>query len=231
MRIQLASVAALAIVGAGLGAVPSSAAGSLARVGTVLVSPSNDNDGTPTVDVSWSGAPADADGVLVCLHRGTSAISTPDDCESQIAVEAPGTSSGPITFHPAKNYVVELFSYQTTSPITYSAPVSKVRHGVKIRMTSRCGSQTVGSTCKLTATATDVTTGARLANRKVQLWTSREKQPAKWARLGTRTTNHDGVASMKVTLDKNRLYEWYYGSPRTRELSSSSSRVDIAVGR
>ena len=230
MRIQLASVAALALVGAGLAAVPTSAAGSLARVGTVLVSPSNDNDGTPWVNVSWSGAPADADGVLVCLHRGTSAIAAPDNCESQIAVETPGTSAGPIAFHPGKNYVVEVFSYKTTSPITFSAPVSKVRHGVKVGMSSRCGSQRVGSTCKLTATVTDATTGARLANRKVQLWSSKEKQPARWFRVRTRTTNSYGVANMQVTLDKTKLYEWYYRSPRIREMSSSSSRVDIVVG-
>jgi hypothetical protein len=231
MRIQLACVAALAMVGAGLAAVPTSAAGSLARVGTVRVSPANDNDGTPVVNVSWSGAPADADGVLVCLHRGTSAISTPHNCESQIAVDAPGTSAGPIAFHPGKNYVVELFSYKTTSPITYSAPVSKVRHGVKVGMRSRCGGQTAGSTCKLKATVTDAATGARLANRKVQLWTSKEKQPAKWFRFGTRATNSNGVANIRITLNKSRLYEWYYSSPRSRELSSSSSRLDIVVGR
>ena len=228
MRIHLAGIAAFALVGAGLAAVPTSA-GSLAPVSKIHVAPSNDNDGTPVVDVSWPSVPAGADGVLVCLHRGVSPAATPDSCESQIAVDRPGLSSGPITIHPGKNYVVEAFSYQTTSPITYSSPVSKVRHGIKVGMSSRCGAQTAGSTCTLKATVTDATTGGRLANRKVQLWMSREKQPAHWTLVGTRSTNSNGVAHIRITLDKTQLYEWYYSSPRTRELSSSSSRVDIVV--
>ncbi len=230
MRIHLASFAALAVVGAGLATVPTSAAGSLASVGSVQVSPSNDNDGTPSVDVSWSSLPADADGALVCLHRGINVISTPDSCESQIAIDTPGLSSGPITFHPGKNYVVEVFSYKSSSPITYGAPVSKLRHGVKVGMRSRCESQTVGSTCTVIGAATDVTTGSRLAKRTLQLWSSKERQPSHWSLVTTKTTNRNGVAKAKITLAKTHLYEWYYSAPRTRELTSSSSRVDIVVG-
>jgi hypothetical protein len=230
MRIHLASFAALAVVGAGLATVPSSAAASLGSVGTVHVSSANDNDGTPFVDVSWSSLPPDADGALVCLHRGTTVVSTPDSCESQVAIDAPGLSSGPITYHPGKNYVVEVFSYQTSSPITYGAPVVKGRHGVKVGMSSRCKGQTVGSTCTITGTVTDATTGARLANRKLQLWMSKEKQPSHWSPVTTKTTNSSGVAKAKITLSKTHLYEWYYGAPHTRELASSSSRVDIVVG-
>jgi hypothetical protein len=230
MRIHLAGLAALAVLGAGFAAGPTSAA-TLAPVSKIHVAPSNDNDGTPVVDVSWPSVPAGADGVLVCLHRGISAIDAPDNCESQIAVATPALSSGPITFHPGKNYVIEAFSYQTTSPIDYSAPVFKVRHGVKVGLSSRCGAQTVGSTCALKGTLTDATSGARLANRKLQLWASKEKQPARWTLVGTKTTNSNGVARLRVTLDKTRLYQWHYASPRTRELTSSSSRVDIVVAR
>ena len=230
MRIHLASLAAIAVVGAGLATVPTSAAGTLASVGTVHVTPSNDNDGTPVVDVSWSSVPSDADGALVCLHRGTNVIAAPDSCESQIAVETPGLSSGPITFHPGKNYVVEVFSYKTTSPITYGAPIAKVRHGVKVAIHSSCESRTAGSTCGMSGTVTDATTGARLANRQLQLWMSKEKQPAHWSLVTTRTTNSNGVAKAKITLTRTHLYEWYYSAPRSRELTSSSARVDIVVG-
>jgi hypothetical protein len=228
MRIHLAGLAALALVGVGFAALPTSA-DTLAPVSKIHVAASNMNDGTPVVDVSWPSVPAGADGVLVCLHRGISPTKSPDNCESQIAVATPALSSGPITFHPGKNYVIEAFSYQTTSPITYSSPVSKIRHGIKIGMSSRCGAQTVGSTCTLKGTVTDATTGGRLANRAVQLWSSKEKQPAHWTLVGTKTTNSNGVARMKITLDKTKLYEWYYASPRTRELTSSSSRVDVVV--
>ena len=228
MRIHLAGLAALALLGAGFAAVPSSAA-PLSPVSKIHVAPSNENDGTPVVTVSWPSVPAGADGVLVCLHRGISVAKTPDSCESQIAVDTPGLSSGPITFHPGKNYVIEAFSYQTTSPITYSSPVSKVRHGIKVGMSSSCGAQTVGSHCTIKGTVTDATTGARLADRKLQLWASKEKQPARWDLIGTKTTNSNGVARIQITLSKSQLYEWYYASPRTRELTSSSARVDIVV--
>jgi hypothetical protein len=228
MRIHLAGLAALTLLGAGLAAVPTSA-DTLAPVSKIHVAPSNDNDGTPVVTVSWPSVPAGADGVLVCLHRGIRVAATPDSCESQIAVATPRLSSGPITFHPGKNYVVEAFSYQTTSPITYSAPVYTVRHGIKVGMSSRCGAQTAGSTCTLKGTVTDATTGGRLANRKLQLWSSKEKQPARWSLVGTKTTNSNGVARLKITLEKTKLYEWYYAAPRTRELTSSSSRVDVVV--
>ena len=228
MRLILASgVAALTLAG-GLAAAPTSA-DSLASVGAVTVTSTTMNDGTPTVNVSWASEPSNADGALVCLHRGTSVIQTPDSCESRIAVDAPALSSGPITIHPGKNYAVEVFSYRTTSPITYGAPVSKLRHGVKVAMSSRCGGQTVGSTCRIIAAVSDATSGARLANRKVQLWTSKEQQPARWILVTTRTTGSDGVASATVTLQKTRLYEWHYAAPRVRELGSSSSRLDIVV--
>ena len=229
MRIHLASLAALALVGAGLATVPSSAAGTLESVGTVHVSSSNDNDGTPLVEASWSSLPPDADGAVVCVHRGTNVISTPSSCESRITVDRPSMASGPITFHPAKNYVIEVFSYKATSPVTYGAPVSKVRHGIKVGMHSSCESQTAGSICTVKGTVTNVVTGKRLANRQLQLWQSKEKQPSHWSLVTSKTTNGNGVAKVKITLSKSSLYEWYYGAPRTRELSSSSARVDIVV--
>lgn len=228
MRIHLASLAALALVGAGLASVPASAA-ALSPVGKITVTPSTDRDGTAVVDVSWASVPADADGALVCMHRGTKEIAKPRDCESQIGVAAPKLSSGPITMHPGKNYVVEVFAYQRTSPITYSAPVSKVRHGIKIAMSSSCGDQTAGSTCKITGKVTDAMTGRHPADRKLELWMSKEKQPAHWFAVGSKKTNRHGVARIRITLDRTRLYQWHYASPRTRELSSSSARLDLVV--
>ena len=228
MRLILAAAAASAMITSGLAAAPASAA-SLAPVGAVTVTPSVGNDGTSYVEASWASEPADADGALVCLHRGINVIQTPSSCESQVAVEAPALRSGLITVHPAQNYQVEVFSYKSSSPITYGPPVAVLRHGVKVAMSSRCGTQTVGSTCRLTSTLTDVYTGRALANRKVQLFMSREKQPARWTLVTSRTTNSSGQAAATITLSKTHLYQWHYASPHGRELASSSSRVDIAV--
>jgi hypothetical protein len=227
MRLMLAAAVATAVIGGGLAAVPASA-GTLAPVGAITVSPSVQNDGTSVVDVSWASEPSDADGALVCLHRGTNVIATPDSCESQIAVETPRLSSGPIAINPGKNYVVEVFSYQTTSPTTYGTPVSKQGHGVKVGVSGRCGDQTVGSTCRFVGTVTDALTGAKLSNRKLQLWMSKEKQPARWSLVTTKTSS-DGVVHAAVSLTKSRLYQWHYNAPHSRELSSSSARVDIPV--
>ena len=229
MRLILAAGAAVAMITTGLAAGPASAA-SLGPVGAITVTPSSANDGTGYVNVSWASEPSNADGALVCLHRGKTAIQSPDSCESQIAVESPGLSSGLIPIHAAKNYVVEVFSYNSRTPITYGPPVYKVRHGIKVGMSPHCGSQTVGSTCQITATVTDMFNGANLANRRVSLWMSREQQPAKWTLVTTKTTASDGQAHATITLSKSRLYQWHYSSPRTRELTSSSSRVDIVVG-
>jgi hypothetical protein len=228
MRLFLAAGATLAVLTSGLAATPASAS-SLAPVGKVTVTPSAGNDGTSFVDVSWASEPSAADGALVCLRRSTTVTQTPSSCESQIAVPAPGLHSGLITVHPGKNYMVEVFSYQTTSPITYGAPVSRLRHGVKLGMVTHCGAQTVGSTCRVVGTLTDAYTGARLANRTLQLFTSREKQPANWTLVATKTTASDGTAQATVTLQKTRLYQWHYGTPRSHELASNSSRVDIVV--
>jgi len=228
MRLLLAAAAASAMITTGLAASPASA-DTLAPVGKVTVTPSVGNDGTAFVSVSWASEPADADGALVCMHRGTSAIQTPDNCESRIVVESPRLQSGPITIHPGKNYVVEVFSYQANSPIVYSSPVSRFRHGIKVGQSSRCNGNSVGDTCHLAATVTDATTGSRLANRTVQLWRSREQQPAKWSLVATRTTSSSGQVQVTLTLSKSHLYQWHYASPRTRELPSNSSRVDIAV--
>ena len=212
----------------GLAAAPASA-GSLAPVGKVTVTPSTGNDGTAFVNVSWASEPADADGAVVCLHRGTSAVQTPDSCESRIAVASPSLQSGPITIHPGKNYVVEVFSYQANSPIVYSSPVSRFRHGVKVALASRCNGNAVGSTCHIAATVSDATTGAKLASRRLELWMSKERQPARWTLLATRTTSSTGQAQVTLTLSKSHLYQWHYASPHSHELPSNSSRVDIAV--
>lgn len=230
MRLILAASAAAAVVAAGLAAAPASAAGSVGPVNGVTVTPSTDNDGTANVNVSWTSEPADADGALVCLHRGKTAIQSPSDCESQVPVEAPGLSSGIITIHPGKNYVIEVFAYKSSSPVTYSTPVSRVRHGIKVGMSSHCSGQSVGDTCSIVGTVTDAYTGAHLGNRKLELWQSKVQQPAKWTLVATRTTASTGVAHVSIALSKTRLYQWHYASPHTREMPSNSSRVEILVG-
>jgi hypothetical protein len=229
MRLILAATAAAAVAAAGLAVAPASAAGSVGPVTGVTVTPSVGNDGTGYVDVSWAGEPPDADGALVCLHRGKTAIQSPSSCESQVPVEAPGTRSGAITIHPGKNYVIEVFAYKSSSPVTYSTPVSKVRHGIKVAMNSHCNGQSAGDTCTIVGTVTDAYTGSSLGKRKLELWQSREKQPAKWTLVAARTTASTGVAHVKITLDKTHLYQWHYPAPRTRELPSNSQRVDILV--
>ena len=231
MRLILAASAAAAVVAAGLAAAPASAAGSVDPVTGVTVAHSTDNDGTGNVSVSWSSEPSDADGALVCLHRGKTAIQAPSSsgCESQVPVETPGLTSGSITIHPGKNYVIEVFAYKSTSPVSYSTPVSRVRHGIKVGMSSRCNGQSVGDTCSIVGTVTDAYTGSRLGNRTLELWQSKEQQPAKWTLVASRTTSSTGVARANITLSKSHLYQWHYASPRTRELPSNSSRVDIIV--
>lgn len=230
MRLILATGAAAAVIVTGLVPLSASAAGSVGPVSGVTVTPSTDNDGTGNVDVSWASEPADADGALVCLHRGKTAIQSPSDCESQVPVETPALRSGIITIHPGKNYVIEVFAYKSSSPVTYSTPVSRVRHGIKVGMSSHCSGQSVGDTCSLIGTVTDAFTGSRLGNRKLELWQSKVQQPAKWTLAATRTTASTGVAHATVALSKTRLYQWYYASPHTREMPSNSSRVEIVVG-
>jgi hypothetical protein len=228
MRLILAAGATLAVLTSGLAALPASA-DTLAPVSKVTVTPSTGNDGTAFVNVSWASEPSDADGALVCLHRGTTAVQTPDNCESRIAVASPALESGPITIHTGKNYVVEVFSYQASSPIVYSSPVSRFRHGIKVALRSRCNGNAVGSTCHIVGTVTDAATGAKLAHRKLELWMSKERQPAKWSPVTTKTTPSTGQVQVTLTLSKSHLYQWHYASPRSHELPSNSSRVDIAV--
>ena len=228
MRLLFAAAAASALITTGLAAVPASA-DSVAPVGKVTVTPSTGNDGTAFVSVSWANEPADADGALVCLHRGTTAVQTPDSCESRIAVARPALESGPITIHPGKNYVVEVFSYKATSPIVYGSPVSRYRHGIKVGLSSRCNGNSVGDTCHIVGTVTDATTGSRLANRKLELWQSKEHQPARWTLVTTKTTPSSGQVQVTFTLSKSHLYQWHYASPHSHELPSNSARVDIAV--
>jgi hypothetical protein len=229
MRLILAAGAAAAVVAAGMAASPASAAGSVDPVSGVIVTPSTDNDGTGNINVSWSSEPSDADGALICLHRGKTAIQTPSSCESQVPVETPGLSSGLITIHPGKNYVIEVFAYKSTSPVIYSTPVTRVRHGIKVAMGSHCNGQSVGDTCSIVGTVTDAYTGSHLGNRKIELWQSRVHQPAKWTMVARRSTASTGVAHANVVLDKTRLYQWYYAVPHAHEMPSNSSRVEIVV--
>ena len=230
MRLLFAAAAASAMITSGLAAMPASA-DTLAPVSKVTVTPSTGNDGTAFVNVSWASEPSNADGALVCLHRGTSAIQTPDNnnCESRIAVAKPALESGPITIHPGKNYVVEVFSYEASSPVVYSSPVSRYRHGVKVALTSQCTGNAPGDTCHIVASVSNALDGSKLANRKVELWMSKERQPAKWTLVTTKTTSSTGKAEVIFTLSKSHLYQWHYAAPRSHELPSNSSRVDIAV--
>lgn len=230
MRLILAAGAAAAVVAAGMAATPASAAGSVDPVTGVSVTPSTGNDGTAYINVSWASEPSDADGALVCLHRGKTPVASPGDCESQVPVETPGSASGLITIHPGKNYAIEVFAYKSTTPVSYSTPVTRVRHGIKVAMSSHCNGQSVGDTCSVTGTVTDAYTGSRLGNRKLQLWRSKVQQPAKWTLVASRTTASTGAAHVKFALSKTYLYQWHYAAPHARELPSNSSRVEIIVG-
>src|SRR5438067_1573721 len=94
MRTRSAALATFAaLAGIGLAAVPANAASAPAPVSSISVTPQIDSRGTVSVDVSWTGADPSADGVVVCLKRGTSAPATPDTCESNVAVNPPATRS------------------------------------------------------------------------------------------------------------------------------------------
>ena len=98
-------------------------------------------------------------------------------------------------------------------------------------MDSSCESQRVGGTCRLFGTVSDVTTGNKLGNRKVELWMSRSAQTTKWSLVTSKTTSSTALAQATVTLDKTRLYQWHYAAPRSHELPSDSARVELLVNR
>lgn len=229
MRLGVVTVAALAAFGAGLTAAPAEAAAP-APVSSISVAPAIDNQGTVSVNVSWTGADPSADGVVVCLKRGSSVPSTPDTCESRIAVSAPATSSGPITFYPSKTYVVAVYDYVGTTPEpTYSTPVAQVRHGMKLTFSYHCPSFKAGSSCTISTLLKDVYRGAAVAHRSVELWTAGTQKNARWSRLARKTTDSTGHARATITLDKTKLYQWRYASVGGHELTTYTARYSITV--
>jgi len=209
MRTRSAALATFAaLAGIGLAAVPANAASAPAPVSSISVTPQIDSRGTVSVDVSWTGADPSADGVVVCLKRGTSAPATPDTCESNVAVNPPATSSGPITFFPAKTYVVAVYDYIGTTPEpTYSAPTFAVRHGTKLTFGYACGSYTKGSHCTISSV----------------------QKNAPWSRLARMATDGTGHAHTTITLTQSRLYQWRYVNVGAHELTTYSARYQIAV--
>jgi hypothetical protein len=228
VRIIAATVAVAAALG-WASAAPAEAAAP-AAVSSISVAPQMDNQGTISLDVSWTGADPSADGVVVCLKRGTVTPSTPDTCESRVAVAAPRTSSGPITFYPAKTYVVAVYDYVGTTPDpTYSTPVSQVRHGTKLSFSYQCPSYKAGSQCTISALLKDVYKGAAVARRPVELWTAGTQKNAHWSRLVRKTTDSTGHARTTVTLDKTKLFQWRYVTVGAHELSTYTARYSITV--
>jgi len=231
MRTRSAALATFAaLAGIGLAAVPANAASAPAPVSSISVTPQIDSRGTVSVDVSWTGADPSADGVVVCLKRGTSAPATPDTCESNVAVNPPATSSGPITFFPAKTYVVAVYDYIGTTPEpTYSAPTFAVRHGTKLTFGYACGSYTKGSHCTISSVLKDVYRGASLGHRPVELWVAGTQKNAPWSRLARMATDGTGHAHTTITLTQSRLYQWRYVNVGAHELTTYSARYQIAV--
>jgi hypothetical protein len=228
MRIGYATLAAIAVVAAGLAAVPAQAAAP-APVSSISVAPSIDNQGISNVNVSWAGADPSADGVVVCLQRGTSAPATPDNCESRVVVAPPSTSSGPISLHNAKTYTIAVYDYIGTTPDpTYSTPVAQLRHGTSLTLRPACKTQSPGSRCIISGVLKDVYRGVALAQRHVELWSART-QTSTWTRLARVTTDSTGRAQTTITLDKSRLYQWRYPSVRVHELPTSTSQYAILV--
>ena len=229
MRIPFVAIAAAAAVGAGLAAVPAVAAGP-SPVSSISVTPGIDNQGAASVNVSWTGADPSADGVVVCLVRGTSVHATPDNCESNVAVSPPATSSGALPIYPAKTYAIAVYDYNGTTPEpTYSAPVSQLRHGMKLTFVASCGTHTAGSHCTISTVLKDVYTGKARARRAVELWTSGTQKGAHWSRLAHVTTDSTGHAHTTISLDKTRLYQWRYVTVGARELTTYTARYNIAV--
>jgi hypothetical protein len=232
MWMQLTGFTMLALVGAGLAATPGGAAAPPAPVSSITVTPKIDSSGTSSVDVSWTGADPKADGVLVCVRRGTTTPSSPTGCESQIAVDAPRTSSGPITVYPKKTYTIAVYDYIGTTPEpTYSTPVSKVRHGTSMTLHETCANgQDPGDSCRITGVLKDVFRGTTIGHRQVELWASRNlKQSSSWSRVATDTTDSYGLAKTRITLDKSRLYQWRYAAVSKRQLTTYTAQVGIVV--
>jgi len=229
VRLVYATLAAFALVTTGLAAAPAEAAAP-APVSSISVIPQINSQGTISLNVSWTGADPSSDGVVVCLRRGTTAQSTPDTCESRVAVTKPGTSSGPITFYPAKTYVVAVYDYIGTTPEpTYSTPVSQVRHGMKLSFSYQCPTYKAGSQCTITTLLKDVYKGAPVAHRAVELWTAGTQKNARWSRLARKTTDATGHARTTITLDKTRLYQWRYVTAGAHELTTYTARYSITV--
>ena len=231
MRIQLTGLATLALLGAGLATTPSEAAARPAPVNTISVSPAIDRSGNSTVNVSWTGADPSADGVVVCVRRGTVTPSTPSSCESRIVVDTPGTSSGAITIYPKKTYTIAVYDYIASSPDpTYSTPVSKLRHGTSLTFHEHCTGDGAGDTCRINGVLMDVYRGTTLGHRPVELWSSANmKKGAHWSRVNRVTTDGAGRAQTSITLDHSRFYQWRFVAVGKRQLPTYTVQLGIVV--
>src|SRR4051794_33345306 len=109
------TAAATAILTCGLMAATASAVAPPGPGGAVHVARSMDNAGTSYVTISWASEGSDSDGSLVCVQPGTTAPSTPDSCESRIAVDPPTRSSGLVPIQLHRNYTFSVFSYKGTT--------------------------------------------------------------------------------------------------------------------
>lgn len=227
MRRFVVALVTAALAGAGAVTAATLAAAPPGPVGAVHVSPSMDNAGTSYVTITWASNGADSDGSLVCVQPGRTPPRTPHHCESRIAVDPPGRSSGLIPLRTRHNYTFSVFSYKGTSPITYGEPVSAVRHGIKVSMTSSCPSTSAGSRCSIRSLLVDNLTDKALGGRTLELWTSRGGKS--WSRLTRANTDGTGHAKTTVTLDHSRFYQWRYATSRTRELNSTSAQLHIVV--
>lgn len=229
---QLTGITILALAGAGLGAMPVGAATRPAPVSSIAVATGVTNAGNSTVDVSWTGVDPSADGVLVCVVRGTSTPPHPSGCESRIVVANPGTSTGAITVFPKKTYTIAVYDYIGTSPKpTYSTPVSKLRHGTSMTLHESCpNGQASGDTCRFTGVLKDVFRDTTLGHRQVELWASRNlKQTSQWSRVATDRTDSNGLAKTRITLDKSRLYQWRFAAVGGRQLTTYTAQLGIVI--
>ena len=178
MRGRLALVAILATIAPVLSAVPAAATApppvtSVAVSVKAWIPPRLGGNSEPEVVVSWTGEDQSANGVIVCLVRGTTPSNDANYCDVRKDVSAPSTHTGRFRLRPESGFAFSVFAYANpgdgSSP-EYSTAVTTVWHGSNMHTATVPEVITYGQRARLTATLIDVNAKAPLPGQSVALF-------------------------------------------------------------
>jgi hypothetical protein len=178
--------------------------------------------------VSWTGAPANADGVRVCLVAGRTPTSN-SNCADPIDVAAPSTHTGPLPIVPGQDYAVTAFAFVAGTAPSYSTGVSTTSAGTQLTIAAP-DRTTYGHRLHVGTTLTDADDGTALSGAQVALWARPTRAGAHWSQLRRATTSARGTARADVKPHHNTTYQWRYAGDATHHrLATVSSEQSVVV--